>query len=233
MTAGQGGPYGEQPGGGQGDPAGHGGPPQGWNAPPPYPQGSPPPYPQGSPPYGQPPYGQQSPGYAPAPSAPTGYGAPAPVERPVTVRAGIGAFVANLILGVIVAIITFADIDKIVARTMAASNDPNVTEGIIRSALVVGAVIGLVLVALNVLFLWFAWQGRNWARIVLWVLGGLNVVSGLLGLSGAGSSGQTGFVTAIGVFQLLLVIAGIVLLAMKPSNEWYRYRSWQRATGQG
>jgi hypothetical protein len=252
MTAGQGGPYGEQPGGGQGDPAGQGGPPQGWNAPPPYPQGGQPPYPQGGqppypqgspqpypqgspPPYpqGSPPYGQQSPGYAPAPSAPTGYGAPAPVERPVTVRAGIGAFVANLILGVIVAIITFADIDKIVARTMAASNDPNVTEGIIRSALVVGAVIGLVLVALNVLFLWFAWQGRNWARIVLWVLGGLNVVSGLLGLSGAGSSGQTGFVTAIGVFQLLLVIAGIVLLALKPSNEWYRYRSWQRATGQG
>jgi hypothetical protein len=221
MTAGQGGgPYSDQPGGGaQGDPAGQAGPPQGWNAPPPY--------------QGSPPYGQQFPGYAPAPSAPTGYGAPAPVERPVTVRAGLGALVANLILGVVVSIVTFADIDTIIARTMAASNDPNVTESVVRSAIVVGAVIALVLVALNVLFLWFAWQGRNWARIVLWVLGGLSVVSGLIGLAGAGSSGQNGFVTAVGFFQLLLVVAGIVLLALKPSNEWYRFKSWQRATGQG
>jgi hypothetical protein len=59
------------------------------------------------------------------------------------------------------------------------------------------------------------------------------VVSGLIGLAGAGSSGQNGFVTAVGFFQLLLVVAGIVLLALKPSNEWYRFKSWQRATGQG
>src|SRR5439155_13298166 len=98
MRAGQGGgPYGDQPGGGQGDPAGQGGQPQGWNAPPPYPQGAQPPYPPGSHPYGQP-----YPGYGPAPSAPTGYGAQQPLERPGTVRAGIGAFIANLILGVIV-----------------------------------------------------------------------------------------------------------------------------------
>jgi hypothetical protein len=42
-----------------------------------------------------------------------------------------------------------------------------------------------------------------------------------------------GFLTSLSVFQLLLTIAGIVLLALKPSSEWYRYRSWQRATGQG
>jgi hypothetical protein len=82
------------------------------------------------------------------------------------------------------------------------------------------------------MFLWFAWNGRNWARIVLWVLGGLSVVSGLFSLGGAGATGQNGFLTAIGFFQLLLVIAGIVLLALKPSNEWYRYQSWRRATAQ-
>ena len=37
----------------------------------------------------------------------------------------------------------------------------------------------------------------------------------------------------MGVFSLLLTAAGVVLLALKPSNEWYRFRSWQRATGQG
>ena len=30
-----------------------------------------------------------------------------------------------------------------------------------------------------------------------------------------------------------LLFAGIVLLAQKPANEWYRYRGWLRATGQG
>src|SRR3954454_1732922 len=237
MTAGQGGgPYGDQPDGGQGDPAGQGGRPQGWNAPPPYPQGAQPPYPQGAqPPYpqGSPPYGQPYPGYGPAPSAPTGYGARQPLERPGTVRAGIGAVIANLILGVIVSIITFADIDTIIRQAVAAANDPAVTESVVRTGIVVGAVIGLIVVGLQALFIWFAWQGRNWARVVLWVLGGLGVVSGLISLSGAGSAGKSGFLTGIGFFQLLLDIAGVVLLAMKPSNEWYRYRSWQRATGQG
>ena len=44
--------------------------------------------------------------------------------------------------------------------------------------------------------------------------------------------GQPGFLTALSVFGLLLTAAGIVLLAMKPANEWYRYRGWLRATGQ-
>ena len=41
------------------------------------------------------------PGYGVAPSAPTGYGAPTPVERPLTVRAGIGAFVGSIVLSLV------------------------------------------------------------------------------------------------------------------------------------
>ena len=37
------------------------------------------------------------------------------------------------------------------------------------------------LVVLHALFIWFAWRGRNWARIVLWVLGGLAVLAGFGG----------------------------------------------------
>jgi hypothetical protein len=133
----------------------------------------------------------------------------------------------------ITTIITFADFDSIVGQAVAEANDPAITEEVIRSGLVIGVVISLIIFALYVLFLWFAWQGRNWARIVLWVLSGLGVISGLFGLTGAGATGQSGFVTALGFFELILTIAAIVLLALKPSNEWYRYRSWQRATGQG
>jgi hypothetical protein len=207
MTSGQG-----QYPGSEGQP---GGPPQNWGAPPP-----------------QQPYGQPYPGYTPAPSAPTGFGAPQALERPTTVRAGIGAFVANLILGVIAAMLTFTDLDDIVEQELARSSpDIEVTEEVIRATLLITSVVTLVFVALQVLFIWFAWKGYNWARIVLWILGGLAVAGGLGGL-GAGA-GTSGFLTSLSVFQLLLVLAGIVLLALKPSNEWYRYRSWQRANGQG
>jgi heme A synthase len=91
-------------------------------------------------------------------------------------------------------------------------------------------VVGFLFIAVYGLFVWFAWRGRNWARVVLWVFAGLGIVSGLAGL-GLGS--PLPFLTALGGFQLLLLIAAVVLLALKPSNEWYRFRKWQRATGQG
>jgi hypothetical protein len=206
---------------GEDQPGGPSGPPEGWNAPP-----GPGQYGQQYP--GPEQYGQQYPGYAPAPSAPTGYGAPPAMERPSTVRFGIGAFIANLVLGLVANIVVFADIDPLIAQARAAADGQDLTDDVIRAGLVIGAVIGLVMVALNILFLWFAWQGRNWARIVLWVLGGLGVASGLVGL--AGGTAQSGFLSSLSIFQLLLAIAGIVLLALKPSNDWYRYRGWQRAS---
>jgi len=201
--------------------------------PPPGQQPSPgqPPYGQQPPQYGQPQYGQQPYGQQPGqggyeayPAAPQGNewgGAPsAPTPRPATVRNGIFAFLANTVLGLISSIITFTDIDSLVADT---ARDAGVTESDVRAGLLVGAVIGLVFLALYLLVLWFAWQGRNWARIVLWVLGGLSVASGIFGLGNG-----NGLLAFIGVLQLLLVIAGIVLLALKPSNEWYRAESQRR-----
>jgi hypothetical protein len=139
---------------------------------------------------------------------------------------------AALLVGLISSLVTLTDIDAFIDRAMAAAGDnPDVTEDLLRSTIVIGIVVGLVFVALEAMFIWFAWKGHNWARIVLWVLGGLGVAFGLLGL--AGDSGQTGFTTSMGVFQLLFTAAGIVLLAQKQSNDWYRYRGWQRSTGQG
>ena len=63
-----------------------------------------------------------------------------------------------------------------------------------RSASRIGIVIGFVFIAVYGLFVWFAWQGHNWARIVLWVLAGLGIVCGLVGLAvglaAAGSSAR-------------------------------------------
>jgi hypothetical protein len=215
MTSGHGG---EQPGGQSGP---QGAPPQG-------------PPPAWNPPPGPPQYGQPYPGYAPAPSAPTGQGAPPPMERPDTVRAGVGAFIAALLVSLISSAVTVADFDAFVARAKAAADTadtPALTDEAIRLVLVAGLVVGLLFVALEIMFIAFAWKGRHWARVVLWVLGGLNVVIGLAGLSG--NNGQTGFTTSMGWFTLLLTAAGIVLLALRPSNDWFTYRRWLRSTGQG
>jgi hypothetical protein len=153
------------------------------------------------------------------------------MERPTTVRAGIGAFMANLILGLIGTALTFADMEALIAQAIAASGDAELTEDAVRSILVGSAIFALCVYGVIAMFIAFAWKGRNWARIVLWVLGGVSVVFGLVGLAGAGSTGQSGFMTALGFCQLVLVTAGVVLLALKPSNDWYRFRGWQRANG--
>lgn len=204
MTTGQGGQDGGQPG-------------QDWNAPPPPPQ--------------------QWSGYAPAPAAPTGHGAPPAMERPVSVRAGLGAFVATVVLGVVSSAVMFANweaiVDEAIRQADAGLNgaEADTAREFAELGVQVGLVIGLIFTAVYLLFLWFAWQGRNWARVVLWVLGGLSIVSGVATL-GVGGTG-VGYVDGLSLFSLLLTIAGVVLLALKPSNEWYRYRGWLRATGQG
>jgi uncharacterized protein DUF6264 len=198
---------------GENQPGGPYPPPQGWNAPP-----SPPQYP----------------GYAPAPSAPACYGAPRAMERPTTVRAGLGVFIAFMVLSVVAQVVTLLNWQTIVDWTFAnAQIEPSAdTEAALEGAKVaaqLGIVLGFVFVAVYGLFVWFAWRGYNWARIVLWVLAGLGIASGMVGLA-VGS--PLPFLSALGGFQLLFLIAAVVLLALKPSSEWYRFRSWQRATGQ-
>ena len=84
------------------------------------------------------------------------------------------------------------------------------------------------------LFVWFAWRGRNWARIVLWVLAGLGIVFGIIGAGVSSSFGVETLpaLTFLTWVEIVCDAVAIVLLALAPSNEWYRYRGWLRATGQ-
>jgi hypothetical protein len=186
---------------GQGEqPGGPYGPPQGWNAPP----------------------------------APSGHGAPQAMERPVTVRAGLGAFIGSTVLNVVAQVVTLLNWDTIVQWTLAklgvSGADLDAALESAEANVRLSTVTGLIFVAAYAVFLWFAWRGHNWGRIVLWVFAGLGIAGAMVNFA-VGS--PLGFLTALNVFQLLLLIAAVVLLAMKPSNEWYRFRRWQRATGQG
>ena len=189
--------------------------------------------------YGQSPYGQQSyPGHGPAPSAPTGYGAPRPMERPLTVRAGIGAFVASILLSLASALVSLLNWDQLqdVARAQAevdlgelSPEEAEFTAGLFESIGPIALIAGLIATAVFALFVWFAWKGHNWARVVLWVLAGLGLL--LVPLTFA-AGGPLPVLTFLAGFEALADLVGIVLLALKPSNEWYRYRGWLRATGQ-
>jgi hypothetical protein len=224
--------------------AGQGPGQQGWGQPegqPPYGQ-----QPQGQP-YGQNPYGQQPQGhgqqpygqnpyvgYGAAPAAPDSWGAPGPMERPQAVKLGVGAFLASTVLGILGAIVTFAQFDQLLDQALIDQGldpaDSDLSGAATTGAITAGVVVALIFVGLQLLFIWFAWQGRNWARIVLWVLGGLAVLSGLIGLLG-GTAGTSGLLTTLSLVQALLLLVGIVALGQKPANAWYRHRSQQRARG--
>ncbi|PRY37753.1 hypothetical protein LY71_12324 [Geodermatophilus tzadiensis] len=208
----------------QGQPGWQAPPGQGWQNPPP----------QGPPPPGPPPQGRPGPpsGYAPAPSAPGPQFPSAAPERPTPVRVGIGAFLAAFILGLVASAVQFSDLDGLVAQASAAADDPAITEDVVRAGIVVGAVIGLLLTALQALFIWLAWKGRNWARVVLLVLGGLSVLLGLSALSGTGGGiAGSGFLDSLSVFSLLITLVGVVALAVRPSSEWYRAMTARRQAG--
>lgn len=234
-------------GGRPGEPAGRpddgaDAPPQGWNAPPPPPQGwNAPPPPQGwnAPPpppgWGAPPPGWQppgQPGYAPYVPPPP----PGSTEPPVTVRAGIGAFVATVVLSLVGAVVMFFNYDTVLDEAIdqagagLTGEDRETAQDIAEIVVQFSVVVSVIFAAVFLLFIWFAWRGRNWARVVLWVFGGLSVLSGFAGMGGGGTG--VGYLDGLSVFSLLLTLAGVVLLALKPSNEWYRYMSWMRTYGQ-
>ena len=186
----------------------------------------------GPPPYGPPPrYGQPY-GYAPAPSATAGP-PPEPVERPVTVRAGLGAFIAAVVFSVVGSVVSLLNWDRVAGQALATVQDEQLRDAGLDAAELaeLGARIGIgvtvVITLVQLSAIWFAWRGYNWARIVLWVFAGIGLAFGLPGLLDQGS--PLPFLTALSVFQLLALAVGVVLLALRPSSDWYRSEKARRA----
>jgi hypothetical protein len=133
--------------------------------------------------------------------------------------------------------------------------DPAAVLGIVKVVLygsVVAATLPAVLLAL---FAVFHMGGRNWARIVSWVLAGFGICCGVLavplGGGGDGVSSTTGndetsraiqdamvsvdvpgwldpVRTVVTVVTVLLYLAVIVLLALPQSNAWFKARQAER-----
>jgi hypothetical protein len=153
------------------------------------------------------------------------------------VRAAVAAWIAALLLGLISVVYQFANLTEVVDDTLEATGGAAAVDpGFFRTVVVVQLVFTLVVQALVGMFVGFAWAGRNWARIVLWVLGGLQIVSGAVGV--ASRSYLPGFLQGLTLCSYVLVVAGVVLLAQPAAHAWYRnrreraaYERWSRNAG--
>jgi hypothetical protein len=88
----------------------------------------------------------------------------------------------------------------------------------LTASLVAATVVGLVFIVLYVLLALQVRKGKNWARIVTLVIAGLGVLSGLA----AFVQPAAGLSRALGVVALVIDVAIIVLLAQRPSSQFFR-----------
>ncbi|MDQ4020104.1 MAG: hypothetical protein M3257_00350 [Actinomycetota bacterium] len=148
--------------------------------------------------------------------------------RPKEVEISFWLWISTIVLGLLGSVPILFQFDQLRAQAInqALADDPaldrSTIESVTTGALVAGAVIGLLLVVAQVIFVFLMRGGRNWARIVLAVLGGLVVLFGLIGFAGT-----TGAMGAGSLLQLLLLIGAIVTMFLPAANAWFRPRPAQ------
>ncbi|HET9473061.1 MAG TPA: hypothetical protein VFO82_04160 [Steroidobacteraceae bacterium] len=106
-------------------------------------------------------------------------------------------------------------------------------------AMQTGAMVATVLmIAVLALLTWFAWKGRNWARIthlVLVIIGmlsyGLVLLAGFWLEAGQESFSEEWYLNVLYLLQTVLNVAGVWLLFTRSANAWYRAMKIARAAG--
>ena len=122
---------------------------------------------------------------------------PAPLRgtRPKEVDISFWLWISTAVLGVIGVVVMYIQIDQLQAELINSllaqdsTVDRSTAERFAAVGSVVAVVIGSLFVAAQLLSAFLMRGGRNWARIVLAVLGGLVVVLGLFGLAAGSVSG--------------------------------------------
>jgi hypothetical protein len=166
--------------------------------------------------------------YQPMPPAPQGGPPPAgrdPRSAPSTVRNAVRLMFVLAALGLIALIIVFANKNEL-RKAIADANpgyDTTQLDNAVNVGITIGAVIGIVLIVLYVLLALQVRKGKNWARIVTWVLAGLGVLGSVTNLA----QPQAALTKVVAGVELVLYVVLIVLLAMAPSNEYFRRPKFQ------
>lgn len=221
--------------GGYGQPGSYGGPP-----PPPGPggYGQPAPY---DPRAGQ--YGQPAGSYAQPPPPPGGdkglpayspYGTSypagldrgdvAPVARPWTMGLALGLLILSTLPFIAVGLILLLVPINAESLPPGLLDDPRLvqagaTPDLLISVFRVFGGVFLVLALLYVLFAVLAFQGRNWARIVLTILTVAFALVLIVGLVGGAGSDVPSLLSLLGI--IVASVGGVVLLFLRDANQYY------------
>jgi len=179
---------------------------------PPNPYDPAPPVGQGQSPYGAPmqpvEYGQYG-----APPPPAG-----PPPQPVVTAARL--MFVGAALGLINLIVVLAS--KSSLRDQIARKNPDFDahqlDTAVNAAVAVGIVFGIIFTVLYVLLALQVQKGKNWARIVTWILAALGVLGALASLAQTTTGGSRVLSLISGVLDLAIII----LLAQKVSNAYFR-----------
>ena len=161
---------------------------------------------------------------ASAPPPPEGYGGhqPARGPRPASIKTSINLVWALVALSVIGTLTSLIYLDDLVdaALEQAGTGGGAITESTARATVLVTTVIGVIIgVLLYALLAYFLGKGKNWARIVITVFGGLGVVFGLISLATSAGT-QPVLFTIVAVLQLVLLAALLFFLWKKESSQW-------------
>jgi hypothetical protein len=169
--------------------------------------------------YGPPPGG----GYYPP--MPGGNYAPPPSERgpaPGPVRLAVNLMLLQALLGVVSWVVQLSTRSSL--RRELRNKNPDETAAqinhLVNTAIAVALVIGVVFLVLYVLLAFQVRKGKNWARIVTWVLAGIGVLA-LVGTAvGTEPVGTRIFGFVGGLIDLVIVVS----LARPLSNQYFRRR---------
>lgn len=151
-------------------------------------------------------------------------GEPPRTAVPSSVSAAFWLYIAGAALGLVSVVVgAVVGIQRIQSGQIAGQVIPpgtDVSPSVINTALAVGVALGIAVgilsIAAYVVFAVLMRRGANWARIVLSVLSGIALVSGLVGL------------LALNLLNLLvsvLVVVAAVLLYAPASNAYFASRS--------
>jgi len=149
---------------------------------------------------------------------------PAP---PRAVRTAFTLWIASIIVGLLAGTLSFALTNPLAAsgQRMHAGATSGVSQAqldtILNVSLIIGAVFGVLFLALEVFFVVKMRAGRNWARIVLTVLAGLDVLVTLLGILIQRSVGVT---QVLGVLPLVLIVAATMFMYRGTANPYFEGR---------
>ncbi len=155
-----------------------------------------------------------------------------PPVRPITVTAAFWCWIGTTVVSLISLIVTLNSSvwDQALQAGVRQSGDTTIdVQALVNGVRIFAIVVFLIFAAVYLLFAFKMHAGRNWARIVLTVFGALSLLSAITPTTSSVtvngetySSMSSGASSIVPWISALIAIAGIVLMYLPQSNEYFK-----------